>query len=197
MCWNALLERIVPIILCCASMKVFCLNQDVQEKNPGVLLIQDYGILSKDELTTYTRDVTPALHSGEIGKNYAYWQCFPREHVTITLVDKGYSSEDIGKAKNYGDLFINTWSYEGISNAYSMRRPWAVDGEEEIFHKWQKLMKNEKFVCLAGSLGRTEEKMSNNKRYITYFWVFEKIKTKKGCDSYFEHQCEPIKKGRL
>ena len=50
-------------------------------------------------------------------------------------------------------------------------------------------MKNEKYVCLAGSVGQTDKKIKNNKIYITYSWVFEKIKKKKGCDSYFEKRC--------
>ena len=58
------------------------------------------------------------------------------------------------------------------------------------FKKWQKLMKNEKYVCLAGSMGRTEKKTKHNKLHIKYLWIFEKIKTLKGCDSYFTGQCE-------
>ena len=189
--WQVFLKRMIPAFLCCISMDLFSLTLNVQAQYAQVLMTQDHGLLTKDELTAYTRDVKPALYAGEIDKNYLYWQCFPREHVTITLIDKGYSSEDIGNIDNYGDIFITVWSYEGISNEYSMRRPWAVDEEEELFHKWQKLMKNEKYVCLAGSIGRAEEKSVNHKRYITYFWVFERIKTKKGCDSYFAHQCEP------
>ncbi|MDP1614812.1 MAG: hypothetical protein Q8L68_03355 [Methylococcales bacterium] len=187
--WYVLLKRMIPTLLCCVSMDLFSLNLDAQEIYPKVLLKKDYGILSKDELGAYARYVKPALHAGKIDRNYPYWQCFPREHVTITLIDKGYSSEDIGNIDNYGAILITAWSSGGISNEYSMRRPWAVDEEEEIFHRWQKLMKNEKYVCLAGSIGRAEEKITNNKRSITYFWIFERIKTKKGCDAYFQNQC--------
>ena len=42
---------------------------------------------------------------------------------------------------------------------------------------------------VAGSVGQTDKKIKNNKLYIKYSWVFEKIKTKKGCDSYFEKRC--------
>lgn len=189
MLWHALFKAITTILLFCASMKLFGLNLDTQEKYSKVLLIQDYGILSQEELATYIRTVKPAIFSGELGKDFNYWQCFPRANVMITLRDKGYSSEDIGNFENYGDLSINVWSNDGVSNEYSMRRPWAIDEEERIFKKWQKLMKNEKYVCLAGSMGRAEKKIKNNKRYITYFWTFEKIKTLKGCDSYFTGRC--------
>ena len=171
-------------------MDLFSLNVDAQEKYPKVLLTQDYGILSQDDLVAYNRDVKPVIFSGELGKDYSYWQCFPRANVTITLRDKGYSSEDIGNFENYGDLFISIWSHDSVSNEYSMRRPWAIDEEEVIFKKWQKLMKNEKYVCLAGSMGRAENKTKNNKPHIKYVWIFEKIKNLKGCDSYFTGQCD-------
>lgn len=190
MLWHILFKGIFSILLLCVSMDLFSINLDAQEKYPKVLLTQDYGILSQADLAAYTLDVKPAIFSGEIGKNYDYWQCFPRANVTITLRDKGYSSEDIGNIENYGDLFINTWSRDGRSNEYSMRRPLVIDDEEIIFKKWQKLMKNEKYVCLAGSMGRAEKKIKKNKLHIKYAWIFEKIKTLKGCDSYFTDQCE-------
>lgn len=190
MLWHVLFKGIIPILLLCVSTDLFSLNLDAQEKDQKVLLTQDYGILSQDDLAAYTRDVKPVISYGEIGKNYNYWQCFPRANVAITLRDKGYSAEDIGNIENYGNLFINVWSPNGVSNEYSMRRPWAIDEEEIIFKKWQKLMKNEKYVCLAGSMGRTEKKTKHNKLHIKYFWIFEKIKTLKGCDSYFTGQCE-------
>jgi hypothetical protein len=188
MYWHVLLKRIISILLLNASTALFALNLNVQEKHLKILLTQDYGILSMDDLAVYTRDVRPAIFSGEIGKDYNYWQCFPRKNVTITLRDKGYSSEDIGNIENYGDLFINTWSHDGISNEYSMRRPWTIDEDEITFKRWQKLMKNEKYVCLAGSMGRIEKRTKNNKTHIEYSWVFEKIKTLKGCHSYFADQ---------
>ncbi len=190
MFWHALFKGIIPILLLGVSMDLFSLNLGVQEKYSKILLIQDYGILSQDDLAAYTRDVKPVIFSGEIGKNYNYWQCFPRANVTITLRDKGYSAEDIGNIENYGNLLINVWSHDGISNEYSMRRPWAIDEQEIIFKKWQKLMKNEKYVCLSGNMGRSEKKIKHNKLHIKYSWIFEKIKTLKGCDSYFTGQCE-------
>ena len=190
MLWHALFKGSIPILLLGVSMDLFSLNLDAQEKYPKVLLTQDYGILSQDDLAAYTQSVKPAIFSGELGKDYSYWQCFPRANVTITLRDKGYSSEDIGNVENYGDLLINVWLNDSVSNEYSMRRPWAINEEEIIFKKWQKLMKNEKYVCLAGSMGRTEKKTKNSKPHIKYAWIFEKIKTRKGCDSYFTDQCD-------
>ena len=153
------------------------------------MLKEDYGILSKNDLAAYIREVKPAIFSRKIGMNYYYWQCFPRGNVSITLRDMGHSSEDIGNTENYGDLLINAWSANEVSNEYSMRRPWAINEQEKAFHRWQGLMKNEKFVCLAGSVGQIDKKLKNSKIYIKYSWVFEKIKTKKGCDSYFEKRC--------
>lgn len=50
-------------------------------------------------------------------------------------------------------------------------------------------MKNEKHVCRAERLGHYVKGVKNNKEYLTYFWTFDKVKTKNGCYSYFENQC--------
>ena len=59
----------------------------------------------------------------------------------------------------------------------------TVTDFEKIFNKWRKIMKDEKYVCLAGSFMFREHKMEDNKERENYQWVFEAIKTKKGCDS--------------
>lgn len=50
-------------------------------------------------------------------------------------------------------------------------------------------MKNEKYVCLEGGFLNHRDRVINGKKQEIYSWEFEKIKTKKGCDSYFEGEC--------
>ena len=84
--------------------------------------------------------------------SYLYWQCFPREEITIILEDKGFATEDIGLEKNCGGITIKAW-LDGITHVYFMRRYEGIDTVEKIFNLWQRLMKNEKYVCLAGRYG--------------------------------------------
>lgn len=198
-CWkviemrNALFFHCVSLFfLLMVSFDNYAIEAPILQKYPNVLLTKDYGILTENDLAAFTWDVKLKPFDPEKNNNYNYWQCFPRSRVSLTLEDYGYSSEDIGGIENYGNLYIKVSSNNGILHEYSMRRPWAVDGVQKIFNQWQELMKNEEYVCLAGAAGHYEKKTNENKVYITYFWTFERIKTKKGCDAYFENQCNQI-----
>ncbi len=77
-----------------------------------------------------------------------------------------------------------------------MRARWSVADFEKRFNKWRKIMKGEKYVCLAGDFVNFEHKKENGIERDVYNWIFEKIKTKKGCDSYL-HSCNPTYAGYL
>ena len=80
------------------------------------------------------------------------------------------------------------WS-DGIRHEYYMRRPIDLISAKSIVDYWGRLAKNEKYVCLAGGFSGEEEVIEDNNKLKKYYWVFEKIKTKKGCDSYFVGRC--------
>ncbi len=50
-------------------------------------------------------------------------------------------------------------------------------------------MKGQQFVCIGGYFVRTNEKIQNGKKISEQLWVFENLKTKKGCDFYFSGWC--------
>jgi len=50
-------------------------------------------------------------------------------------------------------------------------------------------MKDPQFVCIGGYFVRANEKISNGKKISEQLWVFENLKTKRGCDSYFSGWC--------
>lgn len=177
------------ILLLDISYKAFAIDNSIRQKYPNVLLTDDYGILNENDLASYTWSVKPAPFSIKEGLEYNYWQCFPRDHISITLEDKGYSASEIGGDENYGDLMIRVWLDNGISHRYYMRRAWPVSGYGDMFSDWQKFMKNEKYVCLAGRFSSYKETKRNGKTWKKYSWVYEKLKTKKGCDSFFAGQC--------
>ena len=162
----------------------------IKQKYPNVLLTDDYGILSENDLVTPPGYGKPEPFSVKDGVDYNYWQCFPRERVTLNLEDKGYPPTGSKQDGNYGELTIKVWLNGGVSHEYYRRRLVDVDSTAEVFNAWRKLMRNEKYVCLAGLFSSKEEIISDNKKRDNYYWVFEKIKTKKGCDSYFAGQCD-------
>lgn len=179
----------VMMLLLSPAEIAWSIDKNIKNKYPTILLTEDYDILSENDLASYTWGIKPVPFSIKEHSDYQYWQCFPRDRVSMILKDKGYSSEDIGWKENYGDLQIEVWLDGLISHQYFMRRPSSVSGYEEVFNRWQNLMKNEKYVCLGGRFSHYEEKIENGLKKKIYSWTFDRIKTKNGCDSYFINQC--------
>jgi hypothetical protein len=71
-----------------------------------------------------------------------------------------------------------------IIHEYQIRAVWPVVDYEERVKLWHKLMTGQKYVCFAGSFGSKKEKIEDDIPKVIYEWTFEKIKTKKGGDSY-------------
>jgi hypothetical protein len=147
------------------------------------VLTNDHGILNTQDIKRYYSDLNPRpfTSSGPSGA-YIYWQCFPRDHITITLVDTGYSSSDFGLNDNIADLKIKVSTNTNIIHQYNTRKRMPVSAFEKIFNQWRAIMKDEKYVCLAGSFIQKEDRnnLTNNKEI--YQWTFEAIKSKHGCD---------------
>ena len=72
---------------------------------------------------------------------------------------------------------------------YALRRALPLEYARHKVKKWQQLMKNQQFVCVGGYFVETNEKIHNGKKISEQLWVFENLKTKKGCDSYFSGWC--------
>jgi hypothetical protein len=109
-----------------------------------------------------------------------YWQCFPRENITIILKDKGYSNEDVCWKDTMADLEIIISPGKGVHHKYEMTRSWTVADYQRDFNTWRKLMKNERYVCISGNFVSREVVPADREKQDTYYWIFDKIKTKKG-----------------
>ena len=172
----------------------YAISKAAKQKYPYSLLTDDYGILSENDLGAFAWGLKPKKFTSAEGTTgpYNYWQCFPREQVMVTLSDTGHSSDELGWKENVAYLEIDVLSNkdirdnEEIKHTYEMRANWTITGYQKRFNKWLKLMEGEKYVCLAGHFVDLEKEVHNGKTWITYGRIFEKIKTKKGCDSYFE-----------
>lgn len=161
----------------------------VKQKYPYQILTDDYGILNENDLAGYVWKMNPAPFKGKFsGLNY--WQCFPRENISLVLLDTGSSTEDFNYKDNIGDMQIRVWVKKNVSHEYAMRRAWTVGEFQKDFNRWRKLMKGEKYVCLGGHFVDYEKTKDHGVAVETYGWIFDKIKTKKGCYSYFDGDCD-------
>lgn len=181
----------IIIIMALLSDHVYALSPILQKKYPLLILTDDYGILSENDLTPYLKqhDYKYEKYSNEPnqGGGFNYWQCFQREQVLITLEDTGEPLElGYPKLGTIAHLTITVESKSNVSHVYWMRRGFSVRTFLAMFIKWQKLMRDEEFVCLAGSSGnRRIGSTHNNQKKEIYDWTFDKLKTKKGIYSYF------------
>lgn len=183
--WDQQINKtiLMLILISWISSNVYAINKAAKIKFPYALLTEDHGILKEKDLDDGFLKRAPYSPKNLTGQTY--WQCFPRSKIDITLRDMGYSAENL--SDNDGDLSIIAYEKPGITHRYGMRRHWSIPSTEITFNHWIELMKNEKYVCLAGSGGLlVKEETRNGKNYQEYYWTFEMLKTKKGCDSYFE-----------
>src|SRR5438045_4124490 len=136
----------------------YAVSDKAKEKYPYPLLNDDHGILSENDLASFTWGLKPKKFTSSEGTTgpYNYWQCFPREQVMVTLSDMGHSSDELGWKKNVASLGVDVLTNkdirdnEDIKHTYEMRAHWTIAGYQKRFNKWLKLMEGEKYVCLAG-----------------------------------------------
>lgn len=166
------------------SSKIFAISLEARKKYPYPLITNDYGILNEQDLACYARGLPPRPFNLKDSGAYQYWQCFPRDKVRITLEDFGYSTEDVGWEDTLSDLKIRIYVTPTIIHEYQMRRPWPVSEYLPRFKHWHKLMTGQKYVCFAGSFGDKKIVIEEAIPREIYYWIFEKVKTKKGKDSY-------------
>jgi hypothetical protein len=188
------MKFLIFIIVC----MLFCLEEasavsiNAQKKYPNVLLSNDYGILSENDLGDFSwgfpENKQSPFNPKEVGGNY--WHCFPRESIQITLKDTGFSTDEMGWKDTMADLEIKVWISPTLVHVYGIRKRFSVVDFEKRFDKWQRIMRGAKYVCLAGEFVNYEHKNENGMERDVYGWIFEKIKTKMGCDSYF-YSCNP------
>lgn len=171
------------------SVKADAISSSALKKYPYVLLTNDYGILNENDLGDFSWGFNRHPFSQkDIGGNY--WQCFPRESIEIVLKDTGSSAAEVGWRDNIAILEITVWINPTLAHRFSMRALWSVVDFEKRFNKWRKIMNGEKYVCLAGDFVNHQHTKENGIEKNEYNWIFEKMKTKKGCDSYL-YRCNP------
>lgn len=180
------MKKKVYLVLYIAFMtnSVLALDRSLQKKYPFLVLNEDHGILDEKDLADFSKDMNYKKFSQK-SSGLIYWQCFPRENISVTLKDMGYSAEEFDPTDTIADLKITARIKPHVFNTYSMRRAYPVSVYQEHFTRWQKLMKSQKYVCIAGSHDEYKKEILNGIQREDSSWTFDRIKTKKGRDSYF------------
>src|SRR5271155_4356910 len=146
-----------------------------KNKYPYQLLTEDYGILNENDLAIYASGIPAAprpFSEKNINANN-YWQCFPRDNISIIFRDTGSSSEDFGWKDTIADLEIKIPIKPGIYHEYGMRRVETFGDYQKIFNRWHHLMKKENYVCLAGSFVNKNQRIENGLHQEVHEWIFD------------------------
>jgi hypothetical protein len=166
------------------STQLFAITSEALKKYPYQLLTNDYGILNEANLKRYTYEVNIEPFTGKFS-GLDYWRCYETKNVTVWYEKGAYDSDD---KIIYGSPYIRVKADSTIYE-YALRRAFSLDYAQNKVKRWQKLMKGQQYVCIGGYFVRTNEKIQNGKMISEHLWVFENLKTKKGCDSYFSGWC--------
>ena len=103
------------------------------------------------------------------------------------MVRKGEYDSDEKITRGHPHLTIKNNPTE--VHDYVVRRGFSLDYAKEKVAKWKQLMKNQEYVCIGGAFSGTNKKIINGRETKEHGWIFENLKTQKGCDSYFSGWC--------
>jgi hypothetical protein len=158
----------------------------LQEKYPHGLLTDHYGILTEADLLYETqRGVTPyKLENGQSA--YQRWQCFETRKIKFLYDIRLDDYTDFGRGATLCDYSFEVKDEADVHHFYVARRAKEITDCRELFREWKKVRKNSKYTCILGEAGSYENKEKG--------WTWGKTKTKNGCMSYFDGECDSEKR---
>jgi len=141
---------------------------------PYGLIGDDYGLLTWRDLAINTCFTEMEPHSEEENGNisYSYWQCFPTQSARMVCSDYAYMSLEIQ-------------TKEG-KQSYLARGPMSQNKCRSLQSSWREKIKGQKYFCVSGSYNGNEIGQDGK---IERNWVFDRFKSRAGCEAYRSY-CE-------
>lgn len=157
--------------------------QELKTEFPYALLTDDFGILNKQDLKINTCIAEPVPFSfDKRASSYPYWQCFEVKNSKMTCERGKFDSYE----KAVMSMLVVSGVRDGEMHEFISRRPISLRSCRLYKEDWQKFTKNEEFVCVSGADPGKEIKDEKT----AWIWIFGRYKTRKGCDSYFDGECD-------
>jgi len=170
-----------PLVIC-AEIQFDHLKR-LNEKYPYALLGSDYGILNEDDLAISACTGEPsAVTSGNMA--YPYWQCFQSKDASFECDDSGY---DVDEKSDMAIMAIAIKTNHA-SNEYLSPRAIRISNCRSFQKDWSRLIAKQEFFCVSGQM-INYQKSSDKPGYKESTWVFDRLKTNRGCTSYFQGGC--------
>lgn len=175
-----LITRSFVLMFCLISSLAFGTNgkhlAELKSKYPHGLLSDDYGILTLNDLAINTCGVTPKpFNIDSRYYPYEYWQCFESRTISFDCDSNGIPDEYEGVM---GLIVVKT-SASGVQHEYIEHRLWPIKECKRFIKDAAHLLKGTEYACISGSFIENEKGRSG---HLSSSWLFERIKTKKGCE---------------
>ena len=159
--------------------------EELKSNYPYGLLSDDYGILTLDDLavsacTAHPTPISSTSHS------YQYWQCFESKNILFDCDSSGIPDKHEGVM----GLVVVKSSSPNTQHDYIERRLWPIKECKNFLRDAANILKGTQYACISGSFIENEKDQLG---HLTTSWVFDRLKTKKGCEG---HGCEFNKKFR-
>ncbi len=159
-------------------------NKILVSHYPYGLLTNDFGVLNEDDLKINTCIATPSPFSEKNPYSaYSYWQCFGVKTAKLICEGNQYDPDQ----KTRVSWLVVSAALNGEVHEYMARRGIPSRSCHLYQQTWQKITKKEKYLCVSGSMWSHKKDKSGKKNWT---WIFDRYKTKKGCDSYFDGECD-------
>lgn len=159
------------------------LSDPLQKKFPLGLMTPSYGVLAEEDLLYYSRIGSPAPFDSA-GGNFSVWVCAETHRFKFVCRDFG-KSDLPGDTEHNGEFSFNV-ELDNMTYRFYPRRAYEIDFCKEILNDWKKLAKNEPYLCAAG--GPIDSGVSEDGKKFRGV-VYEKIKSKHRCISWFPNEC--------
>jgi len=163
--------------------------QQAKIRYPYSLIGEDHGVLSEQDLAMSTCNTVPTPFASHDFSSY-YWKCFESKGVSVQCDSGGEQDPHEGVM---GFIVLDA-AEGGESHDYIARRPWPIHECRQFIRDVRKRLRGTDYACIMGSGPSTDSKPPERMKYS---WIFEAIRTRTGCESYFQ-QCDLsdlVKKG--
>lgn len=173
------------VLLCLIQSSAFGVTgshlAELKSKFPYGLLGDDYGVLTLNDLAINACGVVPRpFNSNSHYYPYEYWQCFESKTLSFDCDSNGIPDEHEGVM----GLIVVKASMNGVQHEYLERRFWPIKDCKGFLKDAAAILKGTQYACISGSFIENEKGPSAPP---STSWLFDRIKTKKGCEG---HDCD-------
>ncbi len=161
----------------------------LQKEFPFGLLTNDFGILNRDDLETNVCIAGEApLMDPPTNYAYSYWQCFKSQNTRMMCDVGGYDPVE----KSRMVMLMIRATRDGQRHEFVSRRLATFQTCQLFLRDWRRFTRGEPVVCVSGSFLSKDKENGQ----ALWSWTFGRYKTRKGCDSYFQDECNFNKRCR-